>query len=195
VARVLGTYGGPGEGTVFDVIQNTENNLGELFAQGMTTTVLADGGDISPFVPGGEGIAARGAAVQTDGFETAGGPTLDKKDMKRERKVQAVTKVASVDSEGGDAKALRATINHRKSALQWCYENALATQPSLAGKMAFTISISVMGTVTSVNIDEDTVGSDKVVSCARAKIKGWRFPTNGAQEGAEVSFTMVFSGS
>src|SRR5688572_3618088 len=48
IARVLGTYGGPGEGTVLDVIESTENNLGDLFAQGMTQTVLADGGDITP---------------------------------------------------------------------------------------------------------------------------------------------------
>ena len=56
IARVLGTYGGPGEGTVFDVIQSTENNLGELFAAGMTRVVDADGNEVSGFVPGGEPI-------------------------------------------------------------------------------------------------------------------------------------------
>jgi Ca-activated chloride channel family protein len=35
VAIVLGTYGGPGEGTVLDIIESTDTNLGELFAQGM----------------------------------------------------------------------------------------------------------------------------------------------------------------
>ena len=40
VAKVLGTYGGPGKGTVFDVIESTDNNLAELFAEGMTTTVV-----------------------------------------------------------------------------------------------------------------------------------------------------------
>src|SRR5690606_8453309 len=72
VARVLGTYGGDGPGTVFDVIQSTENNLGELFAAGMTATVQADGTEISPFVPGGEGISAQGAVVGTKGFEADG---------------------------------------------------------------------------------------------------------------------------
>ena len=42
VARILGTVGGS-EGTVLDVIESTDNNLGELFAQGMTTTVAASG--------------------------------------------------------------------------------------------------------------------------------------------------------
>lgn len=195
VARVLGTYGGPGEGTVFDVIQDTENNLGELFAQGMTTTVLADGGDISAFVPGGEGISSRGSAVQTEGFETGEGPELAGKEGKKERVVKASTKTSGVDSfGGGDKKALKATINHRQRALKACFESALRTQPGLGGKITFTIEISVMGTVTSVSIDSDTVGSDKVSTCTKARIKGWRFPMNGAEEPAEVTWTTVFSG-
>jgi hypothetical protein len=195
VARVLGTYGGPGEGTVFDVINETENNLGELFAQGMTTTVLADGGPIGEFVPGGEGLSLRGTAVGTRGFETEG-PDLTNKADKRERKVQGRTQASKTDvTGGGDAKALRATIKHRTSALQHCYNKALRTQPDLAGKMTYTIFISVMGTVTNVVIEEDSLGSGAVATCAKTKIRGWRFPMNGADEGAEVTFSVVFSGS
>ena len=196
VARVLGTYGGPGEGSVLDVIAGTENNLGELFAQGMTTTVLADGGDISPFVPGGEGITASGGMVNTKGFETTDGPALDKRDDKRERKVVGQAKASKTDIfGGGDAKALRATIARRTGALQHCYNQALRTQPDLAGKMTYTIAISVMGSVTKVVVEEDTLGSASVAACTRAKIQGWRFPMDGADEPAEVTFSVVFSGS
>jgi len=195
VARVLGTWGGPGEGTVFDVINSTENNLGELFDQGMTTTVLADGGDISPFVPGGTGITASGSAVQTAGFETGSGPELERKDGKLERKIAGVTKATSTDVFGDvDKTSIKAAIKHRTSALQHCYNKALRTQPDLAGKMTYTIAISVMGSVTKVEIEEDTVGSAAVTTCARAKIQGWRFPMDGAEEGAEVTFSVVFSG-
>lgn len=195
VARVLGTYGGPGEGTVFDVINSTENNLGELFDQGMTTTVLADGGDISPFVPGGTGISASGSAVQTAGFETGAGPELARKEDKLERKIAGVTKATNTDVFGDvDKTSIKAAIKHRTSALQHCYNKALRTQPDLAGKMTYTIAISVMGSVTKVDIEEDTVGSAAVSSCARAKIQGWRFPMDGAEEGAEVTFSVVFSG-
>jgi hypothetical protein len=195
VARVLGTYGGPGEGTVFDNIQNTENNLGELFAMGMTTTVLADGGDISPFVPGGTGIDVHGSAVQTQGFSTGTGPALDKKDGKLERKISGVTKATKTDVFGDvDKSSIKAAIKHRTSALQHCYNKALQTQPDLAGKMTYTISISVMGTVTKVDVEEDSVGSGAVATCTRAKIQGWRFPMDGAEEPAEVTFSVVFSG-
>ncbi|MGB1699172.1 MAG: hypothetical protein ACPHRO_04400, partial [Nannocystaceae bacterium] len=70
VARVLGTYGGPGEGTVFDVIESTENNLDSLFDKGMGRVVDADGTEVSDFVAGGEGISASGATVDTQGLKT-----------------------------------------------------------------------------------------------------------------------------
>ena len=196
VARVLGTYGGEGPGTVFDVIQSTENELGELFAQGMTTTVLADGGDISPFVPGGEGISAHGAMAENKGLDTGEGPALDKKEVKKERKVRGKLKTTGTDIFGDvDKKAVKATIRRRMGALQHCYEKALRTQPNLSGKMTYTINISVMGSVTKVVVEEDSIGSPAVKACTKAKIKGWRFPMQGAEEPAEVTFSVVFSGA
>ena len=195
VARVLGTYGGEGPGTVFDVIESTENNLGELFAQGMTTTVLADGGEISPFVPGGDGITAHGAMADNAGLAAGEGPELDKKEEKRERKIKGKLKTTGTDVFGDvDKKAVTATIRRRMGALQHCYEKALRTQPDLQGKMAFAIEISVMGSVTRVSVEEDTVGSPAVTACTKAKIKGWRFPVQGAEEPAEVTFSVLFSG-
>ena len=106
------------------------------------------------------------------------------------------TKMSKTDiTGGGNAKALRATIKHRTSALQHCYDKALRTQPDLAGKMTYKIFISVMGTVTKVVIEEDSLGSAAVATCTETTIRGWRFPMNGADEGAEVTFSVVFSGS
>jgi hypothetical protein len=78
------------------------------------------------------------------------------------------------------------------SALQACYEKALRSRPDLEGKMSFTITINPMGKVTKVSIEHDTVGDGSVKSCAQAKILGWRFPTEGAEDSAEVSFSVVF---
>jgi hypothetical protein len=61
--------------------------------------------------------------------------------------------------------------------------------------MTYTINISVMGSVTRVVIEEDTVGNAGVTACTKAKIKGWRFPVQGAEDPAEVTFSVVFSGS
>ncbi len=193
VARVLGTYGGPGEGTVFDVIESTENDLGALFAQGMTTTTLAQGGDIGPFVPGGEGIDSFGTAVENRGLTTSEGPELEK-NTKKERKVKGRAKASKTDIFGDvDKKKLRAYINRRTSALQSCYERALRTAPDLAGKMTYTIEIGMMGNVTRVAVEEDTLGSGAVKGCTTGKIRGWRFPK--AEDTAEVTFSVIFSGS
>lgn len=196
VARVLGTYGGDGPGTVFDVIQSTENRLGEFADAGFTTTVEANGplGDLAPI--GGDGIDLHGQLTQTKGFDTGDGPAMENGVKKRERKIKGRTKASGTSAAGGgDKKAIKATIKHRTSALQHCYNKALRTQPDLSGKMSFAIVINVMGSVTSVAIEEDTVGDASVKACAKAKIKGWRFPMNGADEGADVSFSVVFSGS
>lgn len=193
IARVLGTYGGPGEGTVLDVIESTENNLGDLFAQGMTTTMLADGGAITPFVPGGDGISLGGSMAETQGFDLGEGPELDKKEEKRERKVRGRAKATKTSVFGDiDGKGVKAQINRRMSALQYCYNAVLGTKPGLSGKMTFTIGLSVMGSVTTVAVEEDTVGDAKVKTCATAKIKGWRFGKQA--ESGEVTFSVVFSG-
>lgn len=195
IARVLGTYGGPGEGSVFDVIQSTDNNLGDLFEQGMTTTVEAQGGDISPFVPGGKGVDQYGALAENKGLKTGEGPEVEKT-KKREKKVKGKAKQSGGTDIFGDVdkKAVKATIRRRMSALQHCYEKALRTNPELGGKMTFTINISVMGSVTKVAIEEDTLGNASVKGCTKGKIKGWRFPIQGAEEPAEVTFSVVFSG-
>lgn len=194
VARVLGTYGGPGEGTVFDVIQSTENNLGELFAAGMTRVVDADGNEVSGFVPGGEGITALGAAVGTKGFDvSAAGPEVAGLD-KKERKISLKGGPAEIDGDA-DKKAVSATIRNRMSALQSCYDKALRADAGLNGKIAYTITVSVMGTVTNVQVISDSLQDAGVEACTVAKIKGWRFPTTpGAQTSSDVTFSVVFSG-
>jgi len=194
VARVLGTYGGPGEGTVFDVIQSTENNLGELFAAGMTRVVDADGNEVSGFVPGGEGISALGAAVGTKGFDvSADGPEVAGLE-KKERKISLKGGPADIDGDA-DKKAVQATIRNRMSALQSCYEKALRANTGLSGKIVYTITISVMGTVTNVQVLDDSLQDEGVKSCTVAKLKGWRFPTTpGAEASSDVTFSVVFSG-
>ncbi len=194
VARVLGTYGGPGEGTVFDVIQSTENNLGELFAAGMTRVVDAEGNEVSTFVPGGEGISALGSAVGTKGFEvSADGPEVAGLD-KKERKISLKSSGADVDGDA-DKKAVTATIRNRMGALQSCYEKALRGNTGLSGKIVYTITVSVMGTVTNVQVLDDSLQDEGVRNCTVAKIKGWRFPTTpGAEASSDATFSVVFSG-
>ncbi|MFO7565591.1 MAG: AgmX/PglI C-terminal domain-containing protein [Enhygromyxa sp.] len=196
VARVLGTYGGPGEGTVLDIIESTENNLGDLFAQGMSTTAHYEGGEIGDFVAGGGGINATGTVASNEGLVTGEGPAEVGATRHSERKVKGVAK-GSTDNVFGDVdkKAVSATIRQRMPGLQACYEKALRSNPNLKGKMSYTITINPQGRVTAVDVEVDTVNDAGVKSCTVAKIKGWRFFSEGAEESSEVSFSVSFTGS
>jgi hypothetical protein len=193
VALVLGTYGGVGEGTVLDMIQTRENNLGELFAQGMSTTEEYQGGEIGEFVAGGGGINSTGTMASNEGMRTGEGPAEVGATDKKERKVKASSTTDDVIGDV-DKKSVAATIRRRMPGLEACYEKALRSNASLKGKMTYTITINPSGRVTDVQIDEDTVGDSSVRSCTEAKIKGWRFVSEGAEESSEVTFSVAFTG-
>ncbi|MCA9701296.1 MAG: AgmX/PglI C-terminal domain-containing protein, partial [Myxococcales bacterium] len=194
VARVLGTYGGPGEGTVLDVIESTENNLGDLFAQGMTSTDEYRGGEIGDFVAGGGGIESTGTLTKNEALQTGEGPAEVGKTDKKERKVKGSASSNTGDVFGADKKAVSATIRQRMPGLQACYEKALRSNGSLKGKMGFAIVINTSGRVTKVDIEEDTVNDPSVRSCTVAKIKGWRFlVADDAEDSAEVAFSVTFA--
>ena len=193
VALVLGTYGGPGEGTVLDMIQERENDLGGLFDAGMSGTEEYRGGEIGEFVAGGGGIDSTGTVASNEGFKTGEGPAEVGATKKKERKVKA--KSSTEDVIGNvDKKGVTATIRRRMAGLEACYEKALRSNSNLGGKMTFTITINTQGRVTNVDIEVDTVGDGSVRSCATAKIKGWRFVVEDAEEAAEVTFSVAFTG-
>jgi hypothetical protein len=193
VALVLGTYGGVGEGTVLDMIQTRENNLGQLFAQGMSTTEEYQGGEIGEFVAGGGGINSTGTMARNEGMQTGDGPAEVGTTEKKERKVKASSTTDDVIGDV-DKKSVAATIRRRMPGLEACYEKALRSNASLKGKMTYTITINPSGRVTDVKIEEDTVGDSSVRSCTEAKIKGWRFVSEGAEESSEVTFSVAFTG-
>ncbi len=80
------------------------------------------------------------------------------------------------------------------SSLQHCYNDGLRTNPTLVGKASYAIVIAVDGTVRSVEVEHDASLSRDVIECTKEKILGWVFPMNGATTGADVSFSVVFSG-
>ena len=193
LARVLGTYGGDGEGQVWDIIQSTENRLDEVFAAGMGIGD-ADGGDFGSLIPGAEGMGRSGEILDTKGFDvTSEGPDVEGL-KKKERRVKISAKNTEVHGDA-DKKAVKATIRRKMSALQNCYNKALRARPDLKGRISYSITISVMGTVTRVDIEDDSLGDAGVAECTKMRIRGWRFPpTEGAEDPADVSFSVLFSG-
>src|SRR5262249_60863076 len=90
-----------------------------------------------------------------------------------------------------DAAAIAREIHSRRRAIAACYERALKTQPTLAGKLVLRFSLAAAGTVTAADIDDDSLHSSEVAGCIRATVLRWRFPAL-ADGPAELSFPFVF---
>ena len=58
IVKVLGTQGGAGAGMVYDIVESSDNNLADLFAQGMTTSVATESRGVSALVDAGGGGSA-----------------------------------------------------------------------------------------------------------------------------------------
>jgi TonB family protein len=82
-------------------------------------------------------------------------------------------------------------VKSRLGAIKACYERALKRSPNLSGKVIIHWTITAAGTVSGVEVENDTMGDSEVASCIKALVARWRFPapSGGA---VEVSFPFVF---
>ena len=110
-----------------------------------------------------------------------------------ERDVSSRLKVDRPIIEGGraDLESITREIRARRKAIAACYERALKTKPTLAGKLVVRFSITAAGTISAVDIDDDTLGAPEVGACVRAIIQRWRFAPP-AEAPVELSFPFVF---
>jgi len=112
-----------------------------------------------------------------------------------EKHVTAVlkTEAPAVDGEldpGLIAKEVRA----RQGAIKACYERALKRNPTLTGKIVMHWTITAAGTVSGVDVEQDTLGDSEVGSCIKSLVARWRFPAP-AGGSVDVSFPFVFQSS
>jgi len=110
-----------------------------------------------------------------------------------ERDVSSHLKLAPPVVEGGhaDLASIAREIRSRRKAIAACYERALKQKPTLAGKLVVRFSIAAAGTVSAVDIDDDTLGAPEVGACVRALVLRWRFAPP-AEAPVELSFPFLF---
>jgi outer membrane biosynthesis protein TonB len=127
---------------------------------------------------GGAGIA---------GGETGVGPS--------EKRVSGVVKseAPAVDGEL-DPGVVSKEVRSRLGAIKACYERALKRNPTLSGKVVVHWTITAAGTVSGIDIENDTLGDSEVANCIKSLVARWRFPAP-AGGSVEVSFPFVFQAS
>ena len=71
---------------------------------------------------------------------------------------------------------------------------ALKRNPTLTGKIVMHWTITAAGTVSGVDVEQDTLGDSEVGSCIKSLVARWRFPSP-ANGSVDVSFPFVFQSS
>jgi outer membrane biosynthesis protein TonB len=112
-----------------------------------------------------------------------------------EKKVSGVVKseAPAVDGELDPAMVAK-EVRTRLGAIKACYERALKRNPNLSGKIIIHWTITQAGTVSGVDVEQDTLGDAEVASCIKSLVARWRFPAP-AGGSVEVSFPFVFQSS
>jgi outer membrane biosynthesis protein TonB len=112
-----------------------------------------------------------------------------------EKRVTGVVKseAPAVDGEL-DAGLVAKEVRSRLGAIKACYERALKRNPNLSGKVVIHWTITQAGTVSGVDVEQDTLGDAEVASCIKSLIARWRFPAPSGGS-VDVSFPFVFQAS
>ena len=85
-------------------------------------------------------------------------------------------------------------VRARIGAVKACYERALKRNPNLSGKVKVRWTITAAGTVSGVDISDDSMGDSEVSSCIKQLVARWRFPAPSGGS-VEVEFPFVFTSS
>jgi len=103
------------------------------------------------------------------------------------------TEAPAVDGEL-DPNMVAKEVRTRLGAIKACYERALKRNPNLSGKVVIHWTITQAGTVSGVDVEQDTLGDAEVASCIKSLIARWRFPAPSGGS-VDVSFPFVFQAS
>jgi outer membrane biosynthesis protein TonB len=126
------------------------------------------------------------------GGSIAGGGTGE---AASEKRVTGVVKSEAPAVDGSlDPSVVSKEVKSRLGAIKACYERALKRNDKLSGKVVIHWTITAAGTVSGVDVEQDTLGDAEVASCIKSLIARWRFPSPSGGA-VEVSFPFVFQSS
>jgi outer membrane biosynthesis protein TonB len=192
--KLLGANTGEG-GSIADVLGkgDVDRNQEEAF-KGVGGVGVASGNDQLRGIKSGGSGSGRVASVGglRGGGSIAGGGTGE---AASEKKVSGSVRqeAPAVDGELDPAMVAK-EVRTRLGAIKACYERALKRNPTLSGKVVIHWTITQAGTVSGVDVEQDTLGDAEVASCIKALVARWRFPAPSGGS-VDVSFPFVFQSS
>jgi hypothetical protein len=155
-------------GNMFGPVVGDSYGLGGLGIRGSGS---GGGGQGETIGIGKVGTKGRGGGLGSYGTGVGG---LGKKG---ERDVNVSTGTAVVMG-SVDRELIRKVIQEHAAQIRYCYEQQLAINPKLQGKVAIKWIINGDGSASSAQVDRSatTLDDDKVHECMKSRITSWAFP-------------------
>ena len=185
VLGALGRGGGGGLATVFgsgglggDLRGATGNMFGATVGDsfgfgGLGVRGTGSGGGGAGETVGIGGIGTKGRGGGLGGYGQGVGALGKKGDRDIAITTGTATVLGSIDKE-----LIRAVIREHAAQIRFCYEEQLAVNPKLAGKVVIRWTIDADGNASNASIDGGgtSLADDKVHQCMMARIVSWQFP-------------------
>jgi outer membrane biosynthesis protein TonB len=184
-----------GGGSIADVLGKGDVDRDQEKAfQGVGGVGVASGNDsLRGIKSGGSGSGRVADAGSLRGGAGIAGAETGKGAGERTVKAAIKTEAPAVDGEL-DPNMVAKEVRSRLGAIKACYERALKRNPNLSGKVVIHWTITQAGTVSGVDVEQDTLGDAEVASCIKSLIARWRFPAPSGGS-VDVSFPFVFQAS
>ena len=184
-----------GGGSIADVLGKGDVDRDQEKAfQGVGGVGVASGNDsLRGIKSGGSGSGRVADAGSLRGGAGIAGAETGKGAGERTVKAAIKTETPAVDGEL-DPNMVAKEVRSRLGAIKACYERALKRNPNLSGKVVIHWTITQAGTVSGVDVEQDTLGDAEVASCIKALVARWRFPAPSGGS-VDVSFPFVFQSS
>ncbi|HEY7270398.1 MAG TPA: AgmX/PglI C-terminal domain-containing protein [Dehalococcoidia bacterium] len=183
-----------GGGSIADVLGKGDVDRDQEKAfQGVGGVGVANSDSLRGIKSGGSGSGRVADAGNLRGGGSIAGSDTGKGAGERTVKGAIKTEAPAVDGEL-DPNMVAKEVRSRLGAIKACYERALKRNPNLSGKVVIHWTITQAGTVSGVDVEQDTLGDAEVASCIKSLIARWRFPAPSGGS-VDVSFPFVFQAS
>jgi TonB family protein len=93
------------------------------------------------------------------------------------------------------SEVIRRVIRRHINEVRHCYEQRLAQNPSLAGRVGVRFVIGPTGRVISAEVESSTMNDGETEACIAAAVRRWTFPAPDGGGIVAVSYPFVFTSS
>jgi hypothetical protein len=177
-------------GNMFGPVVGDSQGLGGLGIRGSGSGGGGSGETIGIGAPGTKG---RGGGLGGGSGYGAGAGNLGKKGD-RDVKVDTgpATVMGSIDKE-----LIRKVIQEHAAQIRYCYEQELALNPRLQGKISIKWIIQGEGNATDAQVEPSatTLENGKIHECMMARIQSWQFPKPKGGGVAVITYPWIFRAS